>query len=253
MTKKKILVLLGIALFVSVGVFIIYKRTYKEEFNYVVLGDSLSAGRNPYGTDDYGYTDYVRDYLKKENKLGSYLSYAVSGYAIDDVKNDINLNRSIIINNKNQNIRKVLREADIVTITIGANDLLKGINISSVPQLASNKASLVQKIDDIMIKLDALFELIKRYAKGKIIVVGYYNPLPHLEKYKNDIDEIVAYVDEKYESLCSKYSIYYVKTSEAISKNNDYLPNPLDIHLSKEGYKTIGKSVISLINKEIFK
>ena len=59
MTKKKILVLLGIALFVSVGVFIIYKRTYKEEFNYVVLGDSLSAGRNPYGTDDYGYTDYV--------------------------------------------------------------------------------------------------------------------------------------------------------------------------------------------------
>ena len=35
MTKKKILVLLGILLFVSVGVFIIYKVTYKEEFNYV--------------------------------------------------------------------------------------------------------------------------------------------------------------------------------------------------------------------------
>lgn len=253
MTKKKMLVLLGILLFVSVGVFMIYKITYKEEFNYVVLGDSLSTGRNPYGVDDYGYDDYVRDYLKKENKLGSYLSYAVSGYTIDDIKNDINLNRSIIADNKSQNIKKALREADIVTISIGANDLLKGINISSLPQLGSNKALLEQKVEDIMIKLDDLFGLIKKYAKGKIIVVGYYNPLPHLEKYKNDIDEIITLVDKKYESLCDKHNIYYIETSKDIANNRDYLPNPLDIHLSKEGYKTISKIVISLISTEFFK
>lgn len=253
MTKKKILVLLGIILFVSVGVFMIYKATYKESFNYVVLGDSLSAGRNPYGVDDYGYTDYVRDYLKNKNKLGNYLSYAVSGYTIDDIKNDINLNRSIIVDNKNENIRKALRDADIVTISIGANDLLKGINISSLPQLASNKVSLEKKIDDIMIKLDDLFELIKRYAKGEIIVIGYYNPLPHIEKYKNDIDEIITLVDEKYENICNKHSIFYIEISKDISNNDEYLPNPLDIHLSKEGYKTISKSIISLISKEFFK
>lgn len=253
MTKKKILVLLGILLFVSVGVFIIYKGTYKEQFNYVVLGDSLSAGRNPYGIDDYGYADYVRDYLKQKNKLGSYLSYAISGYTIGDVKNDIDLNRSIKVNGKSQNIKKALRDSNIVTISIGGNDLLKGINISSMPQLVSNKEFLEQRIDDIIVKLDDLFRLIKKYAKGNIVVVGYYNPLPHLEKYKNDMDKIISLIDKKYESLCNKHDIYYVEISKDISNNIDYLPNPLDIHLNKEGYKTISDSIISLINKEFFK
>ena len=253
MTKKKILVLLGILLFVSVGVFIIYKGTYKEQFNYVVLGDSLSTGRNPYGVDDYGYTDFVRDYLKENNKLGSYLSYAISGYTIDDVKNDIELNRSIKVNGKSQNIKKALRDSNIVTISIGANDLLKGINISSISQILSNKAFLDKRIDDIIVKLDHLLGLIKKYAKGNIVVVGYYNPLPHLEKYKNDIEKVMFVIDEEYENLCNKHDIYYIETSNDISHNKDYLPNPLDIHLSKEGYKIISNSIISLINKEFFK
>ena len=252
MTKKKMFVLLGIVLFVSIGVFLIYKGTYKEEFNYVVLGDSLSAGRNPYGVDDYGYTDYVRDYLKKEDKLASYLSYAVSGYTTEDVKNDINLNRSIIDNNKSIGIKKALRESDIVTISIGANDFLKDFNLSNIPQTLNDKQTLQNNIEDILLKISDLITLIKQYAKGEIIVVGYYNPLPHLEKYKNSIDELIDYVDKVYEELCRKHDVYYIKVSDDISKNVDCLPNPLDIHPNKEGYKIISNLIISLINKEFF-
>lgn len=252
MTKKKMLVLLGIALFVSIGVFIIYKETYKEEYNYVVLGDSLSAGRNPYGVDDYGYTDYVKDYLKKEDKLANYLSYAVSGYTTEDVKNDINLNRSIIDNNKSIGIKKALRESDIVTISIGANDFLKDFNLSNLSYILNDEVTLQNNIDDILLKISDLITLIKQYAKGKIIVVGYYNPLPHLEKYKDSIDELINYVDKEYEKLCKNNDIYYIKVSDDISKNVDCLPNPLDIHPNKEGYKIISDHIISLINKEFF-
>lgn len=76
MKKKRLLVMLVVLFVVSIGVLSIYKITYEEEFNYVVLGDSLAAGRNPYGVEDYGYTDYVRDYLHQEKKLKSYVSYA---------------------------------------------------------------------------------------------------------------------------------------------------------------------------------
>ena len=252
MTKKKMLVLLGIALFVSIGVFIIYKETYKEEYNYVVLGDSLSAGRNPYGVDDYGYTDYVKDYLKKEDKLANYLSYAVSGYTTEDVKNDINLNRMIIDNNKSIGIKKALRESDIVTISIGANDFLKHFNLSNLSYILNDEVTLQNNIDDILLKISDLITLIKQYAKGKIIVVGYYNPLPHLEKYKDSIDELINYVDKEYEKLCKNNDIYYIKVSDDISKNVDCLPNPLDIHPNKEGYKIISDHIISLINKEFF-
>lgn len=252
MTKKKMLVLLGIALFVSIGVFIIYKETYKEEYNYVVLGDSLSAGRNPYGVDDYGYTDYVKDYLKKEDKLANYLSYAVSGYTTEDVKNDINLNRSIIDNNKSIGIKKALRESDIVTISIGANDFLKDFNLSNLSYILNDEVTLQNNIDHILLKISDLITLIKQYAKGKIIVVGYYNPLPHLEKYKDSIDELINYVDKEYEKLCKNNDIYYIKVSDDISKNVDCLPNPLDIHPNKEGYKIISDHIISLINKEFF-
>ena len=252
MTRKKIAVLSAILMFVCVGIFSIYKSTYKEEFNYVALGDSLAAGRNPYGVDDYGYNDYLKDYLKNENKLESYVSYAVSGYTILDVSNDINYNRIVNVDNKNIGIKKALRESDIVTISIGANDFLSRFNLTNISSDLSDINNTKSILDSILTDIDKLFKLIKQYAKKDIIVVGYYNPVPNMDKYKASIDNIIKYIDEAYNELCAKHNIYYVQISHKIKENNEYLPNPLDIHLSKEGYEIISKEIIKLIKTKVF-
>jgi len=252
MNKKKIMFLVILSIVVSTFIYFIYNMSYKEEFNYVALGDSLAAGRNPYGIDDYGYTDYVKDYLKNKDKLASFVSYAQSGYTIEDIFNDINLNKSVIIDNKHIGIKKALRESDIVTLSIGANDLLKQINLMDLSKTLGDEGRIKNYIDDILIKANSLLKSIKQYAKGKIIVVGYYNPVPQLEDYKKDIDNIISYIDKEYQKICKSNDIYYVQISKHIANNSEYLPNPLDIHPSKKGYKIISEVIISLINKEFF-
>lgn len=252
MKKKKLLVLLVGFIIISIGTFIIYQNTYKEEISYVAIGDSLAAGRNPYGVDDYGYTDYVRDYLKKENKLKNYISYAVSGYTTDDVIEDITYNKIVTVDNKNIGIKKALRESDLVTISIGANDFLKNINLSRLPSSLSDIETIKNNLDGILSDINNLIKIVKQYAKGDIIVIGYYNPLPNLEKYRNNIDKVIDYIDIKYKEICKNNDVYYIEISDDISKNNDCLPNPLDIHPSKEGYKIISKEIIKVIKEKVF-
>lgn len=252
MKKKRLLVMLVVLFVVSIGVLSIYKITYEEEFNYVVLGDSLAAGRNPYGVEDYGYTDYVRDYLHQEKKLKSYVSYAVSGYTVTDVNNDINYNRSVSVDNQNIGIKKALRESDLVTISIGANDFLEGMSLSNIPSNLSDIDIVQKSLEDIFKNIDDLLKLIKQYAKGDIIVVGYYNPFPSVEKYKSSINQVINYIDSKYNELCNKNNVFYIKISDNIASDSDYLPNPLDIHPSKEGYEVISEEVIALIKEHIF-
>ncbi len=253
MRIKKILILLSIIIFVCIGIFTIYKLTYHETIRYVAIGDSIGAGRNPYGVDDYGYTDYISDYLKKYHNLKNYTNYAVNGYKTRDVMEDINYNREILINNKKENIRKSLRESDLVTISIGANDFLESMNLSNIGSFLVDKKGIFDKVDDTLSEIDKLLTLIKKYAKNDIVVVGYYNPLPLLTKYKDIIDEVVDYSDKKYQELCNKHDVIFVKVSDIIKKNSDVLPNPLDIHPNKKGYELISKKVIEVLENNVFK
>lgn len=253
MKHKRLIILVLLTLFISLSAFVIYKNTYKQEFNYVALGDSLAVGRNPYGIDDYGYVHYIKDYLDKHHKLNNYYNYGVSGYLIEDVINDIEYNRTIQIDENEMNVKRALRESNLVTISIGANDLLKNISLTEVPSIFENRDEIIKELDGVFLSLEELLLLIKKYSKGDIIVVGYYNPLPRMTKYKENIDEIVDYSNQKYQNLCNSLGIYYVNISDVFDNNVDYLPNPLDIHPNKEGYKEISDKILSIINEEILK
>jgi len=243
MKHKRLLVLVLIFSFVSISALFIYKATYKEEFNYVALGDSLASGRNPYGVDDYGYTDYIKDYLISNEKYNSYLNYAVAGYETTDLIKDINLNITTSQNNNNVGIKRALREADLVTVSIGANDFLSQINITNV----NNQQLINEKIDEIMLRVKDTLVLIKKYAKKDIVVVGYYNPIPNLTTYQDIINQTVQYSDNRYETLCNELEITYVKISDLFINNNSFLPNPNDIHPNKQGYDAISKRIISVL------
>ena len=253
MKHKRLAVLAGLILFISISAFIIYSNTYKEEINYVALGDSLAVGRNSYGAYDYGYADYVRDYLKQNDKLSSYANYAVSGYSTENIINDINYNRTIEVDGIEVGLKRALRESDLVTISIGANDLLKNINISSVSSLLSDRNGTRKIVDETFEKIKDVLSLVRQYAKGYIIVVGYYNPIPSITKYKKSIDDIVDYSNKQYQQLCNTSEIYYAEISNVIESNSDYLPNPRDIHPNSRGYRAIGAEIIKIVDKEILK
>ena len=122
--KRKRLIKSIVFLILLLCVFGIYQIFKTDQINYIALGDSLAEGMNPYGEVEYSYTDYVADGLKAKKQLASYTKkYTKSGYTTEDVITQIN---------NNLNLKKDLRESDLVTVSIGANDFLRQIHIKTL-------------------------------------------------------------------------------------------------------------------------
>ena len=230
---------------ILVSIFAIYKLTFKNKINYVSLGDSLAEGRNSYGEIVYGYSDYIADYLKDFNKLNSYVNgFAKSGYKIKDIIDDIENNRIIHYENTNINIRNVLRESNLVTLSIGYNDLIDKININNL----EDKKSVKNKIDKISLDFERLLILLKKYAKNQIIVIGYYNSFPYLNTHKSDIDEVIKYFNERYLQICKKHNVQFTDIFNSFDGRIDYLPNPISRNPNTFGYNKIFESVKKYIS-----
>ena len=237
--KEKLIIFILIILFI----FFTYFFFKEDKLNYVSLGDSVAAGHNPYGEIGYGYTNYLKDYLETNNKLKDFINFAVTGYMTRDIISDINNNREININNRTRNIRQVLRESNIVTISIGANDFMSGITLNNLD--LNNIDMYLRKIDKVSQDIDETLKTVREYAKQDIIVIGYYNPFPILYKTNpTKIDNLFNYADRKYIEICDKYDINFLSVYNLFKKNSKFLPNPFDIHPNIDGYKAIGNELI---------
>ena len=148
--KKHIKLFVFIATLLLVfGIYNLLKGN-SEKINYIALGDSVAEGMNPYGAVGYGYPDYVKDELLKNEKLKFYTKgFSKSGYTIENVKNDIENNKIIIVDDKKVSIKQSLRESDVVTISIGANDFIRGLSLSNFSETVNNVKDSKKNIDKI--------------------------------------------------------------------------------------------------------
>ena len=79
-----------IALVVIFSVFLIYLGFNDKKIYYFSMGDFLSLGINPYKVLDYGYSDYVKDYLSSKDILEAYTdSLSRENKRITDIIQDI--------------------------------------------------------------------------------------------------------------------------------------------------------------------
>ena len=219
--------------------FIIYQANAKNLIDYMIIGDSITLGINSYGNNTYGYNDYLKTYLENNDLIHNYNNlFCKSNYKIEELTNDIKNNKNILYKDKTYNIRKTLRESDLLTLSIGMDEL---VNI-----LDNNDFNYIKnKLDEITNNMDKLLEQITKFSKANIILIGYYNPS---NTYTKDTDRIFAYLKDKYQNLSKKYNINYIDIYNIIKENKNYLPNKNDYHLTSKGYLRIAKEIIEKNN-----
>ena len=226
-------------LLIVILIFLIYYLFNNNKINYIALGDSLAEGINPYGEVSYGYADYFAEELKGNNKLSYYTKkYTESGYKTTDLIKELEINNTL---------KKDLRESDLVTVSIGANDFLDNFNIKDLN--INEILKLKENITNILPNLDNCIKEIRKYAKEDIIIIGYYNPIPFLFNTSgDDLDELFAYIDDEYQKIAIKYKCKYISIYQLFKTNTSYLPNPSDIHPNLEGYQKIAEEIIKNYN-----
>lgn len=217
--KKIILILI---LFLSI--WFIYNNTVDDKIDYLVLGNDLSIG-------DDNYSLYVKDYLDNKNILGNYnTSFVDLDLRITDLINKIKYNDSVVINNKTIGINMLLKNADIITISIGMNELYYKLSI--------NNENIYTYMKDMVNDLDILLNLINRYNHKKVFVINYYN----INKYNKDI---FNYLNYYLKSLCKKEDFEYVDVSEVLDNNIINYENSSNFYLNKHGNRKISEFIIA--------
>lgn len=238
---------LKIALFFSIvvlAVFLIYLTTIDKSISYVAIGDFLTVGVTADKEENYSFADYVNKYLEEQNVVEEYINdFADNTYRTTDLIRDIKDNKKVLVGDKERTLKNVLIKADLLTVSIGTNDVI------SIMSSESSNSNFYDYLDSILIDMDELFSLLRQYCKEDIIVIGYYNPYYGNKKYNSAF----SYMNTKVNYLSQKYNIKYVDIYELYEDNLEFLPVINDIHPSKLGYSSIFDIIKPILDDTILK
>lgn len=196
--KIKTLLITGI---IIIFVFLIYLSTIDTKVYYLNLSDS-------YSSEEPNYSSYFTDYLKENKKLEKYISeFNINDYRITDLTRMIEDNKKIKINDSEQTIKNALIKADLLTFSIGMNDINYKIGNASINELYDYS-------DEILEDAEILFIILREYCKEDIIMLNYYNI------YDSEYDEIFNYINSKLDEIASEYNIKVIDLNNIVSNKS---------------------------------
>lgn len=232
-----------IFILICITIFLIFKTNNHHNINYTVLGDNFALGKNAYGQIDYGYSDYIKDYLTENSKINKYIkSFARNDSSINNLYQDIIINKNIKINNESYNLKQTLRESNILTLSVGLNDLIYQISISE--NITSSEIErILNKIED---DFNKLINEIKKYYMNDIYVIGYYNIYPDNKIYQQAIKKL----NDIYKS---NKNVIYIDIYDLFNDNLIYFPQITNYYPSREGYEAISLEIIRKMRKKLEK
>ncbi|MEG2457618.1 MAG: hypothetical protein RSB41_01850 [Bacilli bacterium] len=236
-------------------IFIIYKFTFHEKVNYLSIGDSISCGVSPYGDIKDSFSDYFALYLKNNHRLTKYNNkFSSPDLRITDFINQMKENKHIKDNDKLVYINQEIQKADIITLSLGFEELNYKINLEKNKSIDTLN-NLYNYVDEIFSDYLKSIEMLRKITLKPIILIGYYNPLSYLNKQDyQKIEKLFRYIEINFNKLAKIKNIYYIGIYDVFKEKSYYIPSNLDYHPSLEGQNYISNELIKLIEtKKILK
>lgn len=174
-------------------IFIIYLFNKDDKIYYFNVSDN-----------NYEFKTYNTLLMNNIKDLEKYVNYAPGNdYRITDLLRDIEDNKKI----EDKTIQNILIKADITTIKFGENELKYKIS-------SSNMNDLFDYVDELIIDIDRLLSIVRKYSKEKIYFIGFYN--------QNEFySELYRYLNIKVKDLCDNYNIFYIEINDEFSEQEN--------------------------------
>ena len=223
--------------------------SWTQPIDYLALGDSLAAGVTPNNELGNGYADFLAESMQKIGALKTYnKGFSYPGYKTTDVLNDIKLNVTkeiygIGFEEKTAKLQQSIKDAEVITISVGANDILplmkqdpatgkisidQQMALTILQQVGTNYKSIMAQINEIN-------------PEAQVYVMGYYNPFYYMsEDMQPLLKQLLDMLNKAIATGLVGTQAIFVPTGDVIASNYmTYLPNPGNIHLSEAGYKKV--------------
>jgi len=242
MIKRRLTALLAI-----LGMFLVPLQTSAQVFgpvSYVALGDSIAAGQTPMREIDTGYSDLIAQEISRNQPLAFYSKdLSFPGFTTADVLERV----------QSKEAKQMLQNANLITISAGANDLLRliqadpksgSLSFQQIP--ADYSLNVVRKNMLVM-----LTDLKKIAPKAEIYVMGYYFAYPHArESQKFGTAKQLDRLNEILEKVSKEAGVNFVSVEDAFGTNAiEKVPNAADVHPNAEGYREMANSFFNIYSK----
>ena len=213
--KKAILILC-----ICISCYFIYNLTEDNTLYYLNIGDGIAMGINDNNALSEGYSIKLKNYLEDTNHLEDYNdSFTNKDYRITDVLRSIKYHDKIVINNDEATINELLKKADIITISLGMNELYY--------KLLLNNDNIYSYVDAMMEDMKLLLKEVDRYNHKKVFVLGYYNTL-------NNNDDIFTYVNFSLKDIVEQQGFDFISIDNIINNDNYFVENG-NFYLNNDG------------------
>lgn len=223
----------------------------EQGLHYVALGDSLAAGLSyeSYGKNRIyikSYPEFIAEGIKRETELEVTLTNrGIPGFTTVDLLDQLT----------ESEVQQNLAAADLITIDIGANDLLGAVgDISEIdPANEEDMRGLYEAASEAITLVGNNLGVILHQVRAinpdaPIYVMGYYNAMPYLAGLQEQVEELMGQLNYAISLAAQSIEAPFVPTYAAFEGNYEtYLPNPENIHPSEEGYRVIGELFLEQI------
>ncbi len=207
---------------------------------YVALGDSLAAGQTPYSQIDAGYTDFIALQLMRHQKLAHFSKeLSFPGYRVQNVIDSI----------QTEPAQQLLKNATIVTISAGANNLLPLISHNANNgSLAFSQLSVNFALNEVRLQLKELLQQVQEKAPyATIYVMGYYFPYTSVhEKQMIGATKALALLNDILQQEAKAADAVFVDIYKEFGERSvKYLPNVSDVHPNQLGYLVMANEMLA--------
>ncbi|MEH7093349.1 SGNH/GDSL hydrolase family protein [Neobacillus vireti] len=212
-----------------------------QKVKVLSAGDSLTQGIGD-STEQGGYLPYLKSMLEKDKRIQEvdFYNYGVKG----------NRTTQLLKRLQSLEMKPILRQADLVILTIGGNDIMKIVkdNISDLQVSDFSKEKEFYRSH-----LTQIFDVIyKENPNVSIVLVGVYNPFSKWFSDIKEMDQIVAEWNQIGESVVNQYSHSYFVSIEDLFLNADedvlYTDN---FHPNDKGYELIAERLNEALANQV--
>ena len=216
----------------------IFKNNNINNITYLNIGDGYAKGLDSFGINRYGYGDYLRDKLKENKELKEYINYFTSNdMTIEKLENLISNNTYCVSKEQKKSFKGYLQEADLLTLSIGLNDIkYKNISVEEIDSI-----KMEESLTQVENRFNNLIKEIKKYYKYDIYVIGY--PINNLDSYYLSMS-----IRKFNDYLETNNNIIFISPRELDSK---YFLNPKTNYYNIEGHKLISDSIYKTYEKSL--
>ncbi|WP_226669795.1 SGNH/GDSL hydrolase family protein [Metabacillus litoralis] len=207
-------------------------KLFKKDLKVVAIGDSLTQGVGD-ETENGGYVGILNHTFENNNINVSIENYGKKGNRSDELLKRL----------EKKKIKASIQQADIVFVTIGANDIMTIVknNITNLHIELFN-----EEREEYIKRLEAIIKRITEINPNtKIYIVGFYNPFDRYFPEVQELQMIINDWNEASKTVTEEFDhVRYIPILDLFSNSDIELLSKDHFHPNTNGYKLMAKRIL---------